>query len=195
MQIVAISGDQTVDVDFARISERDVRMLESLRGRGAMISVSIEGIPARPAVDTASAKPKKWRWHEVTSARWEMRFDGDRMSFACVKDCGSYWSIQCLEMGGSATTRDYAFDTVERQLRASSYWREGDEIEPYREPVPSLKEWLSERDIDIDSTRVFVTAGFVGLTLANIRRTHAAITEYFEKYPDAEPELRKEWGK
>lgn len=138
-------------------------------------------------------EPKKWRWREVSSSRFELRFDGDRSAFAIANDCGDHWAMQCIEIGGAAKTKVDAFSAVERQLRASKDWREGDEIEPCREPVPTLALWLSRQDIYVDCDRVFTVVGFTGLPLADVRKAHAAITEYFEKYPDAEPEFRKEW--
>lgn len=189
VQIVAISGDQTVDVDFARISERDVRMLESLRGRGAMISVSIEGIPA------SKEEPKKWRWHEVNNVTRVLRLGDDRIPFSSVEldpdACNVLRSIG-WQVSYFAKKED-AFANAERRLRNSAYWHEGDEIEPYCETIPSLKEWLSERGIRLDNG--IVKSSEIGMRISDVSGCLSAITAYFEKYPDAEPELRREWGK
>lgn len=62
---------------------------------------------------------------------------------------------------------------------------------PYEEQVPTLREWLSPMGFYVDSEGNIDITGHI----AHIRSAHAAITEYFAKYPDAEPELRKEWEK
>lgn len=67
-------------------------------------------------------------------------------------------------------------------------------IEPYKEPVPTLEEWLKGRGLFVDGQGAIHRMGCSGLVLSELAKAHAAIAEYFRKYPDAEPELRKEWG-
>lgn len=122
---------------------------------------------------------------EPEAYEWEWRRDGTRDGLVCTSN-GFFYAHRDIR----STQEDY--DRTESGLKTSGLWRPGDRIRP-RPKKPTLKEWLSERGIRLDNG--IVKSSESGMRISDVSGCLSAITEYFEKYPDAEPELRKEWGK
>lgn len=220
VKMVALSPDgQTLDLEFNKISELDVRQLESLRGLGALVSVCVEGIPSKPA-EEPMGKTKTCAQIE----RYVVSRDGgtvivtDRLYLAKSADGTSEgrvvakfsakdikdWHVKKMVAIGGVDVYVLSIDGIpdvpgvdftSRSAAEFASYVVSEAVE-YERSIPTLNLWLLLRKYSLSRADFTVTSlDRIGgrLTIKDLASVHSAIAEYFEKYPDAEPELRKEW--
>ncbi len=160
----------------------------------------------------------KWRWYQEQDAydphtsksylRYSLKYDGESINVAVVTGSHNGYVVEFMGNKAIYNSLEDAFEVCEEAVKSTSFLPEGDfegKTPTATTIPPSINSYLKQFNLGvINSAGKYFIVTYGGVTeqviisvmaLDDIKTMYKYITDYFNKYPDSEQKIKKQWDK